>query len=145
MSENQLMRKLNYYFWLLSLSATAMGIFLMLCVPDIAIDETIRMQIQTAAIISLLGFTPLGLWLYSKKVTSATLPDDIKQRTWLITKWFTVRFVLVGTAMYLNMVIYAVTKEHSLLYGIGIAFLFLFFLCKPNRKEITQLLSQNNL
>ena len=139
----QLMRKLKFYFWLISLVTTVMGIFLMLCVPDLTIDETTRMQIQAIAIISLLGFIPIGLWLYNKKVTPATLPDDIKQRILLIIRWFTVRFVLVGTAMYFNMIVYALTKESSLLYGIGIAFLFLFFLCKPNRKEITQLLSQH--
>jgi len=137
----QLMRNLKFYFWLLFLGSAAMGISLMLFIPELTINEEVSVRIRTAAIVSLLGLIPLGLWLYNKKVVSATLPDDAKQRASLIFKWFMIRFALIDTVFYFNMIVYALTRDTSLLYGTGIAFLFLFFLCKPNKIEITQLLT----
>ncbi len=136
-----LMRYLKIYFWTIFLTSTAIGIFLILFAPNLVIDPMIGARIESIAIFSLLGLIPLALWLYNKKIISATLPEDKNKQNTLIFKWFVIRFILIDSAFIFNLCVYSLTKNSSLLYGIGIAFMILLFLCKPNKKEISELIN----
>ncbi len=138
-----LIRDLKRLFWGVFLSSATIGFLLIYFISNIIIEEPLSIKLQSAAILVLLAAIPLALWLYNKKVTTATLPDNENQKTELIRKWFIIRLALVETAFMFNIVVYALTKDNSLLYCSGIALLFLFFLCKPGRTEITQLLSED--
>jgi hypothetical protein len=139
----QLMHYLRIRFWGVFLLSASFGIFFISFPLNEIIEESVCIKLKSAAILILLGFIPFALWLYNKKVVSATLPDNLGQRIDLIVNWFVARLLLVFFAFMSNIVVYAVTKDSSLLYCSGIALMFLFFLCKPNKTEITQLLSKN--
>ena len=139
------MRSLNTFFWGGILVIILIGISQILLIPEEVIDAQLSRNLQSAAILSLLAGIPLALWLYNKKLTSKTLPDDIEQRIVLIRYWFNIRLFLIQIVFLFNVVVYAITKENSFLFCCGMAFLILLFLCRPNRDEIVNILSKNNL
>ena len=140
----QLIQSLNIMFWGCFLSSILTGIFLILIEYN-TIDEQLSVNLQSAAILILLGCVPLALWLYRKKLISETLPDDEDQRITLIRKWFIVRLALVEFAFLFNIVVYVLTKNSSFLFCCGIALMIFLFLCRPKRDEIVHILSKNNL
>ena len=140
----QLIRHLNMLFRVTLLSSILIGVFLPLLISGSIIDTQL-VNLESAAILSLLGCIPLALWLYHKKIVSETLPDDVEQKVALICKWFTIRLGLVAFAFLFNVIVYALTKNESFLYCCGIAFMILLFLCRPNKVEITKLLESKQV
>ena len=138
----QLIRQLNVAFWGSFLSSITIGIFLIWLIPDGIIDAPLSVTLQSVAILILLGCIPLALWLYNKKLVSATLSNDEEQRIVLIRKWFIVRLALVEMAFMFNIIAYVLTRDNSLLFCCGIALLVFLFLCRPNRDEVVTILSK---
>jgi len=141
----QLIRFLNSLFWGSFLSSILIGVLLLFLIPNGIIDASLSVNLQSVAILILLACIPLALWLYNKKLVSATLPDDTNLQIASIRQWFIVRLTLVEAAFLFNIIVYALTRNNSLLFCCGIAFLILLFLCRPNKNEIVTILSKNNL
>ena len=141
----QLIQSLNVAFWGSFLSSILTGVFLIWLVPRDLIDAQLSVNLQTIAILILLGCIPLALWLYRKKLITETLPEDEELKIVLVRKWFIVRLALVELALLFNIIVYSLTKNNSFLFCSGIALLIFLFLCRPNRDEITNILSKNNL
>jgi len=141
----QLIRSLNIIFWGNFLSSILTGILIILLMPHNVIGAQFSINLQSVAILILLGCVPLALWLYHKKLISETLPDDMEQGIALIRKWFIIRLALVEFALLFNVIIYSLTKNSSFLYCCGIILMIFLFLCRPNRNEIVHILSKNDL
>ncbi len=138
----QLIRQLNMLFWGSFLFSVIAGILFIWLIPGCIIDTSLSVNLQSTAILILLGCIPLALWIYNKKLTSVTLSGDVGQRIVSIHKWFIVRLALVEMALMFNMLAYALTRANSLLFCSGIALLIFLFLCRPNKNEIIHILSK---
>jgi len=131
----QLVQYLKKLFWGTFLTSSLAGILSVLIIPQIYKDTQIGEILRTVAILILLICIPLALKLYYKKLKENSTENDMR-------KWFTVRLILIAITFLFNIVVYALTRDISSVFCSLIAFMALF-LCKPNKAEITQLLSKN--
>jgi hypothetical protein len=104
---------------------------------SIVADRNLDIALQTLCILSVLICIPFGLWFYAVRVRKLSKLDDEPQKLAAYFPTAILRMGLVVLAFMLNMVLYLLTQNNSMLFCAGIAALALIF-CKPYKWKIAE-------
>ena len=93
---------------------------------------------KTISILTLLICIPVGLKLFSVKIKSLKKFDSEEYKTYKLNRygfWNAMRTVFIFVPFFLNLFIFADTKDISMLYCAGIA-IVAFLFCIPSKKRM---------
>lgn len=100
--------------------------------PLYELGSNIAIALQSIGIMYIMISIPLGLWIFhqkNKKLPNQTDAQNFYKKTWLL------RLILISFGVILNVLLFYILKDLSMLYAAAIAAVAFIF-CKPTMSKI---------
>ncbi len=137
MKLERLSKSLQLYYYIVFLLFFVVVLFSsnLLKNPLFELGTSVAITLQSVGVMYILISIPLGMWFFHQKQqkTLQTLPSEQQQsyykKIWLL------RLVLISFGVILNVLIFYILKDLSMLYAAAIAAVAFIF-CKPTMQKI---------
>mgnify|MGYP006316070285 CR=1 FL=1 len=134
MKIDNLCKSLQLYYYLAFLLFFAVA-FLSSCFikePLYELGSNVAILLQSVGIMYVIISVPLGLWIFSQKLKTLKTKDSVQcfyKKIWLL------RLSLISFGVILNVLLFYILKDLSMLYAAAIAAIAFIF-CKPTMIKI---------
>jgi len=141
MNTNQLYKQLSIIYYGILIGVIGFLLVYYFFFKDIdfsqQFSDNVTVKFQMAGILVLLIAIPLGLKYYSIQVKKIRDIKNEEEKIKKYTNLFIVRLAAIEFPLLLNLMMFIITKNTSMMYCVGIAFLALLF-CKPNKIKMLE-------
>jgi hypothetical protein len=130
-------KKVNLYFYIGLIAALVLisiG-YLLNKSFTLSIPAKTGVILSTITMLYLVSSIPFALWFSNKKIAALSSIENIDNRYVEYMTWIKIRMAVVGSNLFINIVLYYFMHTTSFVYAAGIGAIALIF-CKPNKVTI---------